>query len=364
MADLIPGLPDEVARECLIRVPYDQFPSVRSVCRLWMQEVESSSYHRLRKSSGLTRPVIALAQAEPALAQAGPAKKYSSSTTSYRLTLFDPATGTWDVLPAIPGLPHGLPLFCQLAAVGRELVVVGGWDPETWTASDRVYVYDFVSGAWRRGSPMPGPRRSFFACAASDADRAVYVAGGHDEDKNALRSALAYNVVVDRWFPLPDMAMERDEPRGAFLGGRFHVIGGYATDAQGQFGRSAEVFDASAWRWGPVEEGRLEEATCPRTCVVAGDGRMYVCRAGHVTVSEGAAWRVVAEMPEEARVASAVAAVGEGKVVVMGSGCDGGTHVVCVLEENKMNKEVTWTKKGAMPEEFSGHIQAACCVEI
>lgn len=74
---------------------------------------------------------------------------------------------------------------------GTRLLVVGGWDPETWAPTDSVLVYDFLTAAWRHGAAMPGPRRSFFACAAVGGK--VFVAGGHDEEKNALRSALAYD---------------------------------------------------------------------------------------------------------------------------------------------------------------------------
>uniref|UniRef100_A0A0E0JX70 F-box domain-containing protein n=1 Tax=Oryza punctata TaxID=4537 RepID=A0A0E0JX70_ORYPU len=184
--ELIPGLPEEVARECLLRVGFDQLPAARSTSRRWKAEVESPFYHRLRRARGMARPLLALAQAEPPLAAAGPANKYAGLSTSYRLVLHDPVGGGggWTALPPLPGGGGGLPLFCQLAAVAacggerRRLVVVGGWDPETWAPMDAVHVYDFLSGSWRRGAAMPGPRRSFFACAAVGShggEQAVYL---------------------------------------------------------------------------------------------------------------------------------------------------------------------------------------------
>ncbi|WOL08134.1 hypothetical protein Cni_G16886 [Canna indica] len=369
MEELIPGLPDEIARECLIRIHYDTFPTARSVCRLWQREIRSSFFHRLRKTAGLTTPVIAFAQAEPPLAPAasGPAKKYASSASpSYRLTLFEPLTGDWSCLPPIPGLPHGLPLFSNLAAVDRELVVIGGWDPETWAASDGVYIYDFTTGAWRRGAPMPGPRRSFFACAASADLRTVFVAGGHDEEKNALRSAMAYDLAADAWTPMPDMAQDRDECRGAFLRGAFHVIGGYPTEAQGRFSRSAEAFDVAAWRWGPVEEDKLEAGTCPRACVADDGGRLYACRPGGgiaaLSEDESGSWRVVAEVPEDARVAPLMVAW-DRTLMLMGSEKHGGDHVGYVAETLECKAAMTW-RRVAVPEEYSGHVQAGCYMQI
>uniref|UniRef100_A0A453NPJ5 F-box domain-containing protein n=2 Tax=Aegilops tauschii subsp. strangulata TaxID=200361 RepID=A0A453NPJ5_AEGTS len=235
MGDLIPGLPEEVARECLLRVGFRQLPAARRTSRQWKAEVESPLYGRLRRANGHARPILALAQALPPLAASGPAHKYAASaalSNSYRLVLHDPADGGWATLPPLPG-GRGLPLFCQLAAVAcverRKPVVVGGWDPETWAPTDTVHVYDFLEGAWRSGAPMPGPRRSFFACAA--AGGRVFVAGGHDEEKNALRSAVAYDAEADAWAALPDMALERDEPRGICVGARFVVVGGYPTEA-------------------------------------------------------------------------------------------------------------------------------------
>ncbi|KAJ8505680.1 hypothetical protein OPV22_006566 [Ensete ventricosum] len=368
--ELIPGLPQEIARECLVRVPFIAFRTVHAVCKLWKRDLESASFHRHRKSLGLDRPVVVLAQSEPppVVAASADGEKSYPSPLLYRLALFEPTTGAWSSLPPIPGRPHGLPLFCQLAAVGRELVVVGGWDPRTWAASDEVHVYDLVSGVWRCGARMPGPRRSFFACAASEERAAVFIAGGHDESKNALRSALAYDVAADAWMQLPDMARERDECRGVFASGGFHVVGGYPTEAQGQFSRSAETFDVATWRWNAMEEGRLEEAACPRTCVVGGDGRVYMCRqAGQVVVLEegGGAWRRVADLPREVRVALQMVAW-EGGFMVLGSGTQRGAQVAYILDIESSDGEGKGTKwrKVELQREYSGHAQAGCCFHI
>lgn len=370
MDPLMPGLPDEVALECLLRVPYTGFRAVRSTCRQWRVEVQLPGFHRLRAAGGHRRAVVAFAQSEQPSSDGGGAGVHKhqaapapAATMPYRLALFEPDTGAWDVLPAIPGLPHGLPLFCQVAGAGRSLVVVGGWDPSTWAASDEVFVYDFVSGAWRRGARMPGPRRSFFAC-ASDSDRTVFVAGGHDDEKNALRSAVAYDAAADEWARLPDMARERDECKGVFRGGAFHVIGGYSTEMQGQFGKCSEAFDVAAQRWGPVEEDALETGMCPRSCV-ASEEAMFRCRGGQVEVRTGSAWCALAELPEDARLAPCVVSLGVGRLAVVGSACHGGPHACYLLEAEEVDAKQRWAwKKAAVPEEYSGHVQAGCCLEI
>ncbi|XP_065035195.1 F-box/kelch-repeat protein At1g80440-like [Musa acuminata AAA Group] len=130
-------------------------------------------------------------------------------------TPFDPVTGAWSCLPSASGLPHCLSLFCHLAAVAQQLVVIGRWDSETWAAFDRVHVYDFMSSTWRHGARMPRSRWSF-ACTTSKELRGGVRRQGHDDEKNALRSAIAYDVTADKWALLPDMARERDECRGDF----------------------------------------------------------------------------------------------------------------------------------------------------
>ena len=212
MEQLIPGLPDDVARECLARVPYTGFPSARSACKQWREELESPAFHELRRRDGLCRTLVALAQSAPT-AGAGPLHKHNSPsiTAPYWPVLFDPDSNNWSQLPYADHLfPFGLPLFCQLAAVGNSLLVVGGWDPSSWAASGEIFIFSFLSSSWRRGKCMPGARRSFFAC-ASDGRRYLFVAGGHDEEKNALKSALVYDVEEDEWVSLPEMARERDE---------------------------------------------------------------------------------------------------------------------------------------------------------
>lgn len=92
-------------------------------------------------------------------------------------------------------------------------MVIGGWDSETWAAFDGVHVYDFMSSTWRHGARMPRSRWSF-ACTTSKELRGGVRRQGNDEEKNAVRSAIASEVTAGKWALLPDMARKRDECRG------------------------------------------------------------------------------------------------------------------------------------------------------
>ncbi|KAJ9692432.1 hypothetical protein PVL29_011473 [Vitis rotundifolia] len=310
--DFIPGLPDDVAGQCLIR-----------------SEVEDPDFFRLRKTAGYTRPVFAMAQARVVPNRSSGGMK--CPTLAYRVTLLDLETGNWSELPPVPGFSDGLPMFCQLVGVDSELVVVGGWDPDTWEISSSVFIYNFLSATWRRGADMPGARRSFFGCATSGLERVVYVAGGHDAEKNALKSALVY---------------DRDECKGVFHRGKFHVIGGYCTEMQGRFERSAEAFDFANWY------------TCPRTCVDGGDMGMYMCHAGEVVALQDSRWQTVDKLPAEIR-DTAYMTTWQGKLLVIGCRSFGEAHVAYMLDL----KSRRWRKLVA-PEEFCGHVQSGCCLEI
>ncbi|KAK6912112.1 Kelch repeat type 1 [Dillenia turbinata] len=320
--ELIPGLPNDIALECLIRVPYNHFSSVSLVSQTWKTELELPGFRRHRKSSGLTRFIIVMAQARFDSNQNSFMGKKYMAAPMYRVTLCEPETGIWSDLPPIPGLSYGLPLFCQFAGVGSDLVPT-----------------------------------VFFAC-ASDSDRMVLVAGGHDNEKNALKSAMAYDVFNDKWVPLPDMARERDECKAVFQHGKFQVIGGYGTEMQGHFERSAETFDVSTWQWGSVEDNFLETGTCPSTCVASDKGKIYICRGSDLAILQNATWKSVTELPMEVR-CSPHLTIWEDKLLVIGSEKLGAPHVTCVLNLERYR----WTRI-ATPDEYSGHVQSTCCLEI
>ncbi|KAG6510707.1 hypothetical protein ZIOFF_028738 [Zingiber officinale] len=58
---------------------------------------------------------------------------------------------------------------------------------------------------------MLGPHRSFFMCGNGAGTTTVIVFGSHDEEKNMLRSTIAYDVSTEAWVVLPDMSREGDK---------------------------------------------------------------------------------------------------------------------------------------------------------
>ncbi|CAK7356644.1 unnamed protein product [Dovyalis caffra] len=355
MAQLIPSLPNDIATECLIRLPLQQFPAATLVCEDWKHEIESPEFFRSRKATGHGQPVLVMVQAKVD-EETECSHEKNLSTPIYRLAFCDLKTGTWGELQPIPEFSKGLPMFCRLAVVGLNLMVIGGWDPETCKVSNAVFIYSFVSATWRRGADMPGVKRSFFGCASDFNGKKAYVAGGHDEEKNALTSVLEYDVAKDEWVKLPDMARERDECNAAFHSGKLHVIGGYSTEAQGVFEGSFETFDFVEWI--QVQESFLGPNMSPKTCVADGNGRFYTCQGGEMAAYEDDSWRKIVELPADMGAADGVVMTGQNKLLVIGSGNDDPrTYHELDLER------CIWRKLEA-PKQYLGHVQSICFVEV
>ncbi|PRQ35714.1 putative F-box domain, galactose oxidase, beta-propeller [Rosa chinensis] len=337
----IPGLPEELGLECLTRLPYSAHPTASRVCRPWRSLLESEEFYRHRKQNGYTRNVACLVQAVAVAVElnTGP-KSGAGGSPSYGIAVFDSVSGTWERLDPIPKYPNGLPMFCRVASCEGKLVVMGGWDPATYKPVTDVFVYEFTTCRWRRGAAMPS-KRSFFAIGSRGSR--VYVAGGHDESKNALKSAWVYDLRRDEWAELTQMSRERDECHGVVIGDEFWVVSGYGTASQGAFEGGAEALDLGSGRWRRVE-GAWEEGECPRACGggVGRDGRLV-------------SW---AEFGPAVRVGTRGVNLGS-RVLVMGSEYDGGSQGVFMKDGQNGKLE-----RVSVPEEFSGFIQSGCCVEI
>ncbi|XWS16385.1 hypothetical protein CRYUN_Cryun34aG0082700 [Craigia yunnanensis] len=148
--ELIPGLPNDIARECLIRVPYDNFSNIASTCKDWKVEIHLPQIVRHRQPAGCTKHVMVMIQTQVNLNKNSAMK--CQAMPVYRIVLCEPNSDDWCELPLVPGLSDGLPMFCQVVGVGPNLVVMGGFDPDTFEVRNAVYVYYFLSATWRRGA--------------------------------------------------------------------------------------------------------------------------------------------------------------------------------------------------------------------
>ncbi|KAB1218201.1 F-box/kelch-repeat protein SKIP20 [Morella rubra] len=271
----IPGLPDEIAMDCLVRVPHQFHSIMKLVCHSWRSLIVHPSFYQERRRFAMAEHMVCLIQpipsSSPVRTESSDSDESASSnhnmTTEeeevhtksssppliqYGLSIYNATRQTWHRMVKPSAAHEGFPMFCQCVALpaSGKLLLLGGWDPNTLEPVPDVYVLDLIGGArWRRAAPML-VARSFFACGAVG-QSTVYVAGGHDNQKNALRSAEVYDTNTDEWRMLPPMAEERDECQGLSWEGdsRFWVVSGYSTDSQGRFRSDAECYDPVTGSW-------------------------------------------------------------------------------------------------------------------
>uniref|UniRef100_A0A7N1A327 F-box domain-containing protein n=1 Tax=Kalanchoe fedtschenkoi TaxID=63787 RepID=A0A7N1A327_KALFE len=273
--NLIPGLPDDLAAECLIRVPYTSHSEMGFVSRSWKALIASNSFYAERRRLSFSDRLLCLVQPLPT-SQIHPPEpsgdvdcKPDTEQPTYGLTVYNATDQTWQRISTPQNSLH-VPMFCHCVALpsSRKLLLLGGWDPQTLEPVSAVYSYNLITREWTRAASM-SKARSFFACTAVGGNR-VYVAGGHDSQKNALKSAEVYDADEDEWTTLPEMEQERDECHGMSWRDedKFWVVSGYGTDCQGQFRHDAECYDPGTNSWTVVENVWPFAALSPR-CTAA-----------------------------------------------------------------------------------------------
>ncbi|GLJ04656.1 hypothetical protein SUGI_0000750 [Cryptomeria japonica] len=355
--ELIPDLPDEIAADCLVRVPYISHCKLKSVCRRWRCLVNNPWFYQQRKATRTSEECIFMLQALPHQEGepcANKAKPYKGAP-DYGITAYNPVGGACHTLPPIPQFPTSIPLFSRCVSVRGKLIVIGGWHPSTMRAVNCLFCYDVLNGRWVRGADMP-TLRSFFACCVSD-QGVVYIAGGHDEEKNAVNMVEAYDVEKDAWEIVPPMSKARDECGAFFMDGKLVVISGYETQAQGRFLSSGEVFNLQTRSWSWVEN-MWKIGRCPRSCVAFGCRLYSFCNGGVVRYNEKEnVWIEEGSMPQGITV-TACATMAEGKIFV--SACDSSKVMCCYIFETENGKWVEMERA----EGFGGLVQCATTLEL
>ncbi|CAM8972440.1 hypothetical protein QQ045_028414 [Rhodiola kirilowii] len=333
---LLPGLTDDVAMECLLRVPYRYHSQMAFVCRSWKSLISSSSFYKERQRLSFAEHLLCLVQPLPTthihtLEPIPSSDLVTQQQPSYGLTIYNATKQTWRPV-SNQSSAFQVPMFCHCVALplSNKLVLLGGWDPQTLQPVSTVYVFNFVTHCLAQAASM-SKARSFFACAAVG-DSRVYVAGGHDSQKNALKSAEVYDAEKDEWTTLPDMDQERDECHGMSWReeSKFWVVSGYGTECQGRFRRDVECYDPGTNSWSTVQNVWPFATLSPRcTAAVNGSSRhewhWFIAREqlhGMDLGEESEEWdvqRSVVQVPEGLRGSSLLSVVSSG---LDAGGCD------------------------------------------
>lgn len=119
---LIPALPDDVAMQCLLRVPPQSHAQLQRVSRRWRELVNSPQYYEERKREGTSEKFVCMFQAMEPLPSAGAGKlgPVSPASAVFGISVLNVQQRTWEHLPPIPDFPEGLPLFSRCSFIRLE----------------------------------------------------------------------------------------------------------------------------------------------------------------------------------------------------------------------------------------------------
>lgn len=133
LVDLIPGLPDDMAIECLTKVSYIYRLELQLVCRKW-RDLVSSTYYLSRTSEY----VIFLIHSH--------IKSSFNQRRTYGATLYDPIANICRHHPSL-----FIAYSAQCVVIGGKLIILGGFDC-IWRKANilcDVQIVDTVTGQIR-----------------------------------------------------------------------------------------------------------------------------------------------------------------------------------------------------------------------
>ncbi|XP_057539034.1 F-box/kelch-repeat protein At1g55270-like isoform X2 [Amaranthus tricolor] len=254
---LLPGLPDDLAVACLIRVPRVEHRKLRLVCKRWQRLVSGNFYYSQRKNLGMAEEWVYVM------------KRDRDGKISWHA--FDPTYQVWQPLPPVPGEYSEARGFGCAVLSGCHLYLFGGEDPLKGSMR-RVVFYSARTNKWHAAPSMYRRRHCFGSCVI---DNCLYVAGGECEGiQRALRSAEMYDPNKNRWSPIAEMSTGMVPFIGVVYNGKWYLKG-LRTHRQVM----SEVYDPETNTWNPVNDGMVASWRNPSTTM---NGQLYSidCRDG------------------------------------------------------------------------------------
>ncbi|KAL3371117.1 hypothetical protein AABB24_007920 [Solanum stoloniferum] len=246
-SQLIPNLPDDIALQCLARVPRSHHPILSIVSKSWRCILSSTALYTTRSILRTTETFLYL--------------NIRVNSTFHWYTLFHNLIFTNPEKPrklfplsSIPTKPIG-PAF---AVLGSRIYVIGGSIGEI--PSNNVWVFDCRFNCWEMGPRMRIGRE--FA-AAGVVNGKIYVMGGCVVDNwaRSMNWAEVFDPTTGLWTALPSPIEVRDKwmHASAVVGEKMYAMAD----------RGGVVYDVGGCEWGSVSK-RLDLGWRGRAAVVGG----------------------------------------------------------------------------------------------
>ncbi|KAL1194050.1 F-box protein AFR [Cardamine amara subsp. amara] len=237
---LIPGLPNEIAELCLLRLPYPYHALFRSVSSSWNKTITNPRFLLSKQSLSISSPYLFVFA-------------FNKSTARIQWQSLDLTSNRWFVLPPMPNSftkissPHAL--SCASIPRHGKLYVLGGGD-----FNRSVVVYTALTNRWSFASPMMSPRTYFNA--GNINGKIMAVGGSVDGFGEATTAVESYDPENDTWTALTKVPMVLAKYDSAVIGKTMCVTEGWAWPFM--FPPTGQVYDSEEDTWREMSGGMKE----------------------------------------------------------------------------------------------------------
>ncbi|KAF6142818.1 hypothetical protein GIB67_002682 [Kingdonia uniflora] len=255
---LIPGLPDDIALNCLLQLPVESHPACRAVCKRWNMLLGTKErFFSRRKELGFRDPWLFVTA-------------FHKCTEKIQWQVLDLTRYTWHTIPPMPCKepipPRGF--MCVSMPNEGNLLVLGGVVPNRDSPLNLVLKYEIYKNRWSVMSPMI-TARSFFGSGVING--LVYAVGGNSADLYELDLAEVLDPVKWYWHPIARMGTNIAAYDAAVLNGKLFVTEGWLWPFM--FSPRGQVYDPKSNNWEVMSVGMREGWTGSSVVI---DGNLFV----------------------------------------------------------------------------------------
>lgn len=211
---LLPGLPDDIALNCLLRLPVQAHATCRVVCKRWHLLLGSKDrFFTQRRELGFKDPWLYVFA-------------FHRCTGKIQWQVLNLTHFCWHAIPAMPCKEKVCPHGVRCVSIPQEgaLYVCGGMSTDLNCPLDLVVKYEVRKNRWTVVDHMI-TARSDFACGVIDG--MIYVSGGKDSDLLELDSAEVLDPIDGHWNSIKTMGENMASYDAAVLDGKLFVTEGW-----------------------------------------------------------------------------------------------------------------------------------------
>ncbi|KAL5731750.1 hypothetical protein ACHQM5_004450 [Ranunculus cassubicifolius] len=231
---LLPGLPDDIALDCLLRLPVETHSSCRVVCKRWHYLLSTKGqFFALRKELGYQDPWLFIST-------------YQKCTGRIQWQVLDLTNFSWHIIPPMPCKERICSQGFRCVSIPHRgtLFVCGGTISDIDSPVNLVLKYEIHKNRWSVMEKMK-TARSFFASGVIDGF--VYVAGGNSSDLYELESGEVLDPVKGNWKAISSMNANMASYDSAVLDGKLLVTEGWLWPFL--FSPRGQIYDPRSNTW-------------------------------------------------------------------------------------------------------------------